>query len=196
MANGIPALLGQVTNVVNDIALVAADALNILNLFAGPQWGIGLNGNFVLFPDSILSLDNRNEWKIPNYPMEQGSFESYNKVTMPYVNRVVMTKGGTVAQRSAFLSTLDIIANSTDLYDIVTPEVIYSGVNVTGYSMQRTATNGVGLLTVEVLFEEIRVTATAAFQNTAQPSGANPVSTGSVQAQPSTLFGPNAVSFQ
>lgn len=182
MANGIPALLGQVANVVNNVNLVLADAAIILGMFGPPRWGLfNDDGSLALAPDSIISVDFKKDWKVPNYPQELGSFESYNKVTMPFDARVRMTKGGTDAERSAFLDAVDAAAGSLNLYGVVMPDVTYENANIVNYSYQRTSTNGVGLLTVDLWLIEIRETATAAFSSTAAPSGADPVSNGSVQ---------------
>lgn len=185
MANGIPPLLGQIANVTNKISLVTSDALGILNLFAGPQWGVfNLNGNIALEPDSIISLDFKREWSIPNYPVEQGGFETYNKVTTPSDTNIRMTKGGTDEDRYNFLYQVQYAAASLHLYNVVMPEgPLIQNVNIIRYDYRRTSTNGVGLLSVDIAFREIRVTATTAFSNTAAPSGANPVNDGSVQPQ-------------
>lgn len=196
MANGIPSLLGQVTNVVNDVKLVSADVANVLGMFGPPKWGIFNNdGSLALEPDSIISVDFKRDWKLPNYPQEQGAFESYNKVTMPFDARMRMTKGGTDAERSAFLDAVDSAADSLMLYQVVMPEVSYPSANIVNYSYQRTSTNGVGLLTVDLWLLEVRVTATAAFANTAAPSGSDPVSDGSVQTQTPTSSQSQAATF-
>jgi hypothetical protein len=196
MANGIPSLFGQISSVVTDITLVSADAANILGMFAGPQWGIfNDDGSLALAPDSIISVDFKRDWKLPNYPQEEGSFESYNKVTMPFDARVRMTKGGSDAERSAFLDAVDAAADSLTLYQLVMPDVTYQNANIVNYGFQRTSTNGVGLLTVDLWLLEIRVTAAAAFANTAAPSGADPVSDGSVQTQTPTSSQSQAASF-
>lgn len=186
MANGFPSLLNAVTRIANDVALVAADAQNILGWFRGPQWGIGLNGYFILVPDSIISVDYKNDWNLPDYPMEPNSFGNYNKVNTPFDVRVQMTKGGTVAERSAFLDAVEAIGQSTELYDVVMPERVLSNVNVTHFDYRRTSTAGAGLLTVDLWLLEIRIAAAPSFANTAQPSGADPVNTGTVQPQTPT----------
>jgi hypothetical protein len=143
------------------------------------------------------------EWRIPNYPVEQGAFETYNKVFLPQIFKIRMTKGGTVGDRAAFLSQLDQMAASLNLYSVITPEgSANNSVNVSNYSYTRTSTNGAGLLTVDIEFIEVMVNATAEFSNTSQPDGLDPTNTGTVQAQTptasmSSLFGPDAVtSFQ
>jgi hypothetical protein len=188
MANGIPALLGQVANVTNKVGLLVADAANILGLFAGPQWGIfNQDGSLAIQPDSMISLDFKKDYKIPNYPVEQGSFQSYNKVTLPRGIKVRMSKGGSNSDRANFIVQVNSAANSLNLYNVVVPEgTLTKNVSVLNYAFSRTSTNGVGLLSVDIEFIEIMTTATATFSNTAAPSGANPVSAGSVQPQTPT----------
>ena len=148
---------------------------------------LGLGGTLALQPDSMISLDFRRDWKIPNYPVEQGSFQSYNKVALPSLTRIRLSKGGTTAERQAFLNQVASVTASLDLYNVVMPEGPFiQNVNFVNYGINRTSTNGVGLLSVDLELEEIRTTATAAYSNTAAPSGASPVSTGSVQPQTPT----------
>lgn len=188
MANGIPALLGKVANVTNTVGLLFADALNVIGLFAGPQWGVfNQDGTLALKPDSMISLDFRRDWKIPNYPIEQGSFQSYNKVALPSITRVRLSKGGSDSDRKDFLLQVSAAARSLILYNVVMPEgALIQNVNITNFSINRTSTNGVGLISIDLDLEEVRATATASFSNTAAPSGANPASTGSVQPQAPT----------
>jgi len=186
MASGIPALLSQVNNIENTVSLLTSDVQSVLGMFAGPTWGIGFNGVFQIIPDSIVSVEYKKDWRVPNYPQEQGAFQTYNKVTMPYDARVQMTKGGTVAERQEFLNAIEAAAGSLNLYDIVMPEITYQNANIIHYDYRRTSTNGVGLLTVDIWLLEVRVTATTAFASTAQPSGASPVNDGNVQAQTPT----------
>ncbi|NPT59110.1 phage baseplate protein [Paraburkholderia elongata] len=188
MVNGIPALLGKVANVATVGLLVVADATNILNLFSGPKWGIfNQDGSIAVKPDSMVSLDFKREWKIPNYPVEQGSFQSYNKVALPGNTRIRLSKGGTDADRSNFLTQVATVAQSLTLFNVAMPEgTLIRNVNFVDYSIHRTSTDGVGLILIDLELEEIRVTATATFANTTAPSGADPVSTGSVQPQPPT----------
>lgn len=182
-ALGVPPLLTHVQQVINSISLVTSD-IKLLFGVSRPKWGIYKNNNIVLIADTVIGFDYRKEWRIARYPMEKGAFQDYNKVEMPYESRVRLTKGGTEADRSAFISAVEAISESLDLYDIVTPEKVYQNVNVSRLEYRRTSTNGVGLLTVELLLMEIRETATeSGMQNTAVPSGADPVNGGNVQPQ-------------
>ncbi|KAA1013034.1 hypothetical protein FVF58_09595 [Paraburkholderia panacisoli] len=196
MANGIPALLGKVANVTNTVSLVVADAAIILGFFSGPKWGVfNQDGSLALQPDSIVALEFSREWRIPDYPVEQGSFESYNKVVLPSETRIRMTKGGSDADRYHFLGQLSALARSLTLLNISMPEgKMIQSVNINHFNLSRTSTNGVGLVTVDVALKEVRVTATSAFSNTAQPSGSDPTSTGAVQPQAPTSAQSSAAS--
>lgn len=161
-------------------------------------WGIyGQKGGLALKPDSLAAFEFQREYRIAEYPLEEGSFESYNKVTLPYDIRVIMTKGGSLAERKDFLETVDSVVASLDLYTIVTPERVFSNANLTRQDYRREAESGVSLLTVELHATEIRTQASVQFVATAPgdlsggnrnpgdthaPSGANPRSNGSVQA--------------
>ena len=61
-------------------AQYAAAALTVIgellpnNLF-GTKWAItDSDGNTALVPDSFVAFEYKNERKIPNYPIEEGSF--------------------------------------------------------------------------------------------------------------------------
>lgn len=188
MTIGIPPLLGKIASVANTVALLVADAQIVLNMFAGPKWGIfNADGTIALKPDSIISLDAKREWSVSNAPQEQGAFQSYNKVMFPLDTNIRMTKGGTDDQRYQFLIALSTLAKSLKTLNIGMPEGhIIANVTIIRFDFRRTSTNGVGLLTVDVALQEIRVAPNPAFINTAAPSGADPVQGGAVQPQTPT----------
>jgi hypothetical protein len=182
MAFGIPPLLNQVSNITSNITLAVADALLIYQKFQQPSWGIfNAGGSFAIIPDNIVSVGYQRQWAIASYPMEEGAFQSYNKVQFPFANKVQMSKGGTVEDKQSFLDALESISGSLDLFDIVTPEKTYFNVNIAGINYDRDAVSGAGLLMVNLDFQEIRLTATAKFSNVVDPNAADPVSNGTVQ---------------
>lgn len=155
-------------------------------------WGIyDKGGRLVLQPDSIVAAELTREFRVSDYPVEQGGFRSYNKVATPAETRVTLSKGGNEARREAFLIELDKIIASTDLYSFVTPDGTYLSRNAVRYDFARSSENGATLLTVELTLQEIRVTAAAAFSATRgqvasgtapkSASGADPVTVGPVQ---------------
>lgn len=166
------------------LVLLAADALSNLGIHTLSEWGIFRDGVQALpEAESIVSFGYKQDWSISDYPVQDGGFQSYDKVQLPFDARVKVSSGGSEAARRALIDALDLIANSLNLFDIVTPEKVYTSVNVTHVDYHRTATNGVGLIVADVWFIEVRVASTAAFSNTQQPGEAGQQSGGNVQAQ-------------
>ena len=162
---------------------------------AVPVWGVfNADGTAAITPDSIMSFGYRAEWRIADYPIQDGQFSSYNKVKVPYENLVRMVKGSSLDDRTDFENDCDDVAESLDLYTIVTPERSYIGVNVTRFEIERRETGGANFIEAEMFFREIRQTtpqysSTAAANDTsnAQNPGARPVTnTGLVQPQVNT----------
>lgn len=190
IAPGVPDLrrsLIGVSSLAGSGVLAAIQRYDIFGLFdglLGPHWALlDKNGKPVITPDSVVSFEYRGENKISSYPVEQGSFASYNKVAFPYDIRMMVSCGGQGStSRDTFLQVLELMRQSTDLYDLATPDFLYQNVNLTRFDYRRQATNGVTLLLVDLQFEEVRVTATATYDNTAQASGAADKPVGTVQA--------------
>lgn len=141
------------------------------------EWGVyGARGGLVLDPDSFGGIEFSLDYRIADYPMESGQFGSYNKVATPWHNRVTVSKGGSLADRQAFETTLQHLAASLDLYNIVTPERAYLDCNITAVRLSRNAERGAGLLTYDIDFVQIRQTGEIQFDDdsiaTAQPDGA------------------------
>ena len=139
------------------------------------------DGAQVIQPDSMVAVEIKETSKISTYPVENGGFAAYNKVAVPFQVRVTMTCGGAGAlTRENFLKIVEAMKVSVNLYTIITPFATYQNANLTEYSHRHTSTNGASLVVVEAMFEEVRQTAQSTYQNTAQPSGSDPVSTGQV----------------
>lgn len=185
-APGIPPVLRKQGPLITAGVLLVKDAVRAL-LGAPAIWGIYKDGKSVITVDSVVALDFRKEWFLANFPIEDGAFSTYNKVKMPYDVRLTMARGGTEAERTQFLATLDAVCDSLTLYDVVTPEYTYTKMNVSRLDYRRTATQGATLLTVTIGLQEIRSTAKTQFSSvdlTALPSGAQQIATGVVQALP------------
>lgn len=118
---------------------------------------IGLGG---LFPTggvySTGAVEYSKETKISDFPVEKGSFASYNKVEQPSNPTVTYLMTGSESERKKFLEAVDKACKSTDLYSIVTPEATYIGHNIEHYNYSRTSVQGVTLLKVEIGLREVR----------------------------------------
>lgn len=166
------------------VSMLVGDLLGFL-FGSTPKWGVFTQGGAMIAQaDSVKVFDYRHHWRIANYPMEQGAFQSYNKVQTPFDTTVTLIKTGTVAQRGAFLNALETAANTTNLYNVVTPEVTYTNVSIEYINYKREARNGATLLSVELGLREIRITTPATLSNTKSPNGASRVLGGVVQSAP------------
>lgn len=161
-------------------ALLIAD--HILQSYFFISWGIfSKNGLPVLTGDSVISVDLRKEYHIADFPVEEGGFASYNKVSKPGDIRLTFTVGGSTEARSQFLKTVDSMASSLELFTVVTPEVVYPTMNVVHYDYGRSQRSGVSLLTVTVFCNEVRIAATSVFTQTETPAGEDPQVNGTTQ---------------
>ena len=64
---------------------------------------------------STIEFDFDQEWTVADYPVEQGAFQSYDKVQLPFECRVRMACGGPTSQRTAFLNSIFAIAGGSPL---------------------------------------------------------------------------------
>ncbi len=199
-APGVPAVFRAPTKPVFTAITLVADVATIYRMFTGPQWGIFTKGGqpFAI-PDSVVSVDFRQEWRISDYPVEQGGFQSFDKVATPFDVRVRFATSGPSAilhpitsllsqstSRTDFLAQVDLAAKSLDLFSVVTPDATYDSMNIVHYDYRRERQGGVGIILVDVWCEQVRVTATTQFTDTKAPEGASNVAGGTVQAGPPT----------
>lgn len=194
MADGVPTLLNPPASQATQ-PLLTSDAPAIQPTSRVPAWGVYDGSALAIEADSIVKLEYKASSRITNAPQENGGFQAYNKVQSPYQARVTMTKGGDASTRAAFLNALEAAKQSISLYSIVMPETQFLNANLVAYSYGRTARNGVTLLTVEAIFEEVRqagdptftsttgggAARTSAVANPKRPSGADPVHAGTQQ---------------
>lgn len=159
--------------------------LDVLEADLTNQWGMYTQEGVLAAPaDNVVGFENVLDARISDYPVENGGFASYNKVITPYEVRFIMSKGGTVDDRQAFLKAVQDAWTGITLYNFVTPECVYLDMNVVGVRQQRAADRGNGLLALEVVLRKIRQTATLAFTETKEATGQDVVNNGSVQATP------------
>lgn len=134
---------------------------------------------------STNAVEYSKEVRSSDFPVERGSFANYNKVESPGTPSVTMAITGSESDRSAFLLAIDTACKSTELFDVVTPEVTYVGYSIDRYNYQRRAQRGATLLIVELVLKEVRQVSAQYTQAAApkQASAAAPVDNGKVQAQ-------------
>jgi hypothetical protein len=152
-----------------------------------PLSNLILGGSVLNF--SVIDFEYKRDWSVSNYPVEQGGFQSYDKVQLPFDVRMRVAAGGSVSNRVSLLTLVESIANTVALYNVVTPEEVYLNCNVTHFDYKRTAINGVGVLIIDIWLLEIRETSTTTFSNTQSPTDSGQQGIGNVQPGPSTPAG-------
>ncbi len=203
-APGVPSVLRQVGAVQNNVVLLAADAVGVVGLFQGAQWGLFTQAGAPAFGSqfggiisvvlnalgssgqSVGDVEFRLDHRVSTAPQEQGAFLSYNKVSTPFSGRVTYIVSGTAGQRSAFLSQVYALQGSTTLLTLMMPEFSYPSCTIVHHDLRRSAKNGVSMFAVDIWVEEVRITGTAAYSNTATPAGAASTNGGTVQPQAPT----------
>lgn len=132
---------------------------------------------------STVEFHYSQDWNLPNYRQENGAFQSYNKVTLPFDVKMRLAANGSVSLRRAFLESVRAIGGSTKLFDVVTPELVFSSCNVEHVTWERRHDKGVELIVADIWFKEIAVVGATAFTNTQQPGNQQAQSTGFQQPQ-------------
>lgn len=203
---GIQVALGEIQTLLAS-ALQSAQQWGIFDN-NGNQLGILSNGGNGLFQSIIASITGNGgpvlstnafeltkDTKISDFPIEGGSFATYNKVILPVEPVVTLALQGSASDRTTFLNLLNAACESTDLYSVVTPEVTYVNYSLERMNLVRRAERGATLLMVEITLKEIRevsaVLTTVAITpiNMPQDPGATPqTSSGIVQPQDVSLL--------
>lgn len=193
---GVPAVLRRAGALIDASETIALAGRDVSSSISQQRWGIfSTDGANVLEADSVVSVEHSAEFRISDYPVEGGAFESYDKVATPFGIRIALTKGGTVEERGQFLIAAQTLLESLTAYDVVTPERVYLNVNVTRIGRTANSTNGAGMATVELVLQEIRQAAKAAYSKVDVPAlvAAPVAATPAVPATPGTTKRPAAV---
>lgn len=170
----------------------------------GTKWAIldAKTSQPILIPDNFVSYERISESKIQNYPVEQGSFSSYNKVRLPKMYRLTVSSNGTKTSKINFLSAITRMETGRNsdqspiTVTIATPETTSPPVCLIHTDQRREAKSGATLLIFQLTFQEI-ISTTSPTNPTAEPSGAKTQSFGQLSpVAPRSTFGsinPNAV---
>ena len=156
----------------------------------------------IILADSFISITYHNESNLPMFPLEQGAFQTYNKVATPYDITVRLAKSNTFGvtgladlinganSMKLFLATLESMLSDTNLYAIVTPDAIYNNANLKAFDYKREMNNGAGIILADLHFVEIVSAPVSSGTSAASQTSVAPNSTNTIPpsaAQTSTL---------
>jgi hypothetical protein len=194
----IAALAATLPGIIASLQVQAPPGFLVQASKATPVWGVfDSSGNLAIAPQSIAAFGMRSEWRISDYPVQDGTFASYDKVTVPREIMVRMMIGKTLQDRVAFELACETVAASLDTYTIITPEKSYQNMNCLRHEVNRVETKGAYFIEAEMYFRQVNPvnaqysTATAAAANTANaaPASAIPASSLGI-VQPTTTGTP------
>jgi hypothetical protein len=161
-------------------AILIAGATELYDLLAPhyTQWAIYSAGTSdeAILADSFATIAVKGEARVSTFPVEQGAFSTYNKVQVPKSIRIQLTCMNKLMSRDDFLRQLDYMVSSIDKYDVATPDAFYEDMTASSYDYKRTSRDGATMLTVEVVFEEVRETGSATYSVTTSASQVNSTS--------------------
>lgn len=155
---GVPNLLKGVARAT--VATLLSNTLGKLYDFfvVPPKWGIYLPGSSTKAIEvaSVVAMDIAGSADVSDYPIEQGSFVSYNKVILPDVFQFRIAQDGQEASRTYFLDWLQRAKNGLDVFDVVCPEFVYPNATLIRYTIRRTAESGASMVTADCVFQQVR----------------------------------------
>lgn len=155
---GVPSLLKGVARAT--VATLLSNTLGKLYDFfvVPPKWGIYLPGSSTKAIEvaSVVAMDIAGSADVSDYPIEQGSFVSYNKVILPDVFQFRIAQDGQEASRTYFLDWLQRAKNGLDVFDVVCPEFVYPNATLIRYTIRRTAESGASMVTADCVFQQVR----------------------------------------
>lgn len=178
--DGLPTL----QNAIQYPSHVAITAKAITSLFDEPPlWGIYINDAPALVCDGATTVDVHFEANISNAPQEGGKLLSYNKVKQPTKAHITLLKGGDIIERDTFISALIKFRDDLRLLSIVTPDHVYSNVNITSVSFARNPDRGYLLIAADVGLDEVMIATAIEEKQTADSNGKKQQNNGQVEAK-------------
>lgn len=194
---GVPTLLRSGAQIFDQLTLGVFNASGALNSLIGAapvKWSVlDSGGKKIAGYESILSVQFSGTSDVADYPVERGSFASYNAVDRPSMITVVMALGSTENARNDFQSDLRNAKIQLTLFTILTEDQAYRGYKLIDISWSREATNGAHRIVARCEFREIREQEAQTFNQPAQPQGADQINVGQVQPIPDVTIDTSGV---
>lgn len=134
-------------------------------------------------PDSVLEMSFQSESEATSEPIEKGGFASFYKTNSPETVSLVFSFSSDDAKQNNALDKIKERKENYDLISILTPTHLYENMTILSYSYNRTNTDGMTMLVLQVDFQQIKQvavnTGVAEFKNSTSAKKKN---TGKKQA--------------
>lgn len=108
--------------------------------------------------DCFFAFGYNNQNNVAQYPIEQGSFATYNKQNNPFELDVSLVKNGLnfPFQKQDFIKTLKQYAEGDKLVDVVTPSGTYLNCTMYGLSFEHSAEEWADAIKANLTIKEMR----------------------------------------
>ena len=142
-------------------------------------------------PDSVLEMSFQAESEATSEPIEKGGFATFYKTNSPETVSLVFSFSADDARQNNALDKIRERKENYDLISILTPTHLYENMTIVSYSYNRTNTDGMTMLVLQVDFQQIKQvavnTGVAEFKNVTSAKKKN---TGKKQAVDSEVNAP------
>ena len=107
-------------------------------------------------PDSVLEISFQAESEATSEPIEKGGFASFYKTNSPETVSLVFSFSADDARQNTALDKIRERKENYDLISILTPTHLYENMTILSYSYNRTNTDGMTMLVLQVDFQQIK----------------------------------------
>lgn len=107
-------------------------------------------------PDSVLEMSFQSESEATSEPIEKGGFASFYKTNSPETVSLVFSFSADDARQNTALDKIRERKENYDLISILTPTHLYENMTIISYSYNRTNTDGMTMLVLQVDFQQIK----------------------------------------
>ena len=111
--------------------------------------------------------------RLPDEPIEKGSFATYNRLIEPRSITCRLSIEGGASKLQSAIDRLTTLCENNEKITLTTPEQSYKNMMLESFDYRRDATNGRGVLFVDLRFKEIREVQSA--QTTTSVEEAEPI---------------------
>jgi len=106
--------------------------------------------------NSMQEFSAEKSSRLPDEPIEKGSFATYNRVIEPRSITCQLSVEGSASKLQSAIDRLTTLCENDEKITLTTPEQSYPNMMLESFDYRRDAMNGRGILFVDLRFKEIR----------------------------------------
>lgn len=134
--------------------------------------------------NSMQEFSAEKSSRLPDEPIEKGSFATYNRIIEPRAITCRLSIEGGASKLQSSIDRLTMLCENDEKITLTTPEQSYPNMMLESFDYRRDAQNGRGVLFVDLRFKEIRevqsAQTTTAVEEAEEPIEAEDAEDGSV----------------